>query len=111
MPAASALTMWQHSLSVVWPPRPRSQCRGYSVCRLVNVRDIESGKVRATRELFRVDQDHREQMVAAASANNANSASRAFVYPIRYPPSFRVTPARMRIIIPPNEIPIPLYRW
>jgi hypothetical protein len=28
-----------------------------------------------------------------------------------YPPSFRVTPARMRIIIPPNEIPIPLYRW
>jgi hypothetical protein len=28
-----------------------------------------------------------------------------------YPPSFRVTPARVRIIIPPNEIPIPLYRW
>ena len=49
------------------------------------MRDIESGKVRATRELFRVDQDHREQMVAAASANNANSASRAFVYPIRIP--------------------------
>jgi hypothetical protein len=30
----------------------------FLACRLVNVRDIESGKVRATRELFGVDQDH-----------------------------------------------------
>jgi hypothetical protein len=42
-----------------------------------------SGKVRATRELFGVDQDH--IMVAVASAINTNSASRAFVYPIRIP--------------------------
>ena len=47
--------------------------------------DIESGKEWATRELFGVDQDHIEQMVAVASANNANSASRAFAYPIWIP--------------------------
>jgi hypothetical protein len=48
---------------------------------------------------------------AAASTNNANSSSRAFVYPIRIPTVISRDPARMRIIIPPNEIPISLYRW
>jgi len=67
------------------------------------VRDIESGKVRATRELFRVDQDHIPRANDRRRPQRTTPTRRVAPLCIQlgYPPSFRVTPARMRIIIPP----------
>src|SRR6266567_548030 len=64
----------------------RCQARTSARCRFAQVATSRAGRTgRRGSYLEWTKTTYCEQMVAAASANNANSASRAFVYPIRIP--------------------------